>query len=188
MIRDETETNLVSFRKTIYLTIQSSLDYQECAHKLLKMQIKPGQEIELCHMFLDCCTQQRTYEKFYGLLAQVRRVSRSHELLSNVNIMRCVFRLQRFCSLNRAYAEPFCQIFTDSYHTIHRLDMNRLRNVAKFFAHLLYSNSIPWTILSIIRLNEEDTTSSSRIFIKILFQELTEFMGLVQLKEKIHDP
>ena len=71
VIRDETETNLVAFRKTIYLTIQSSLDYQECAHKLLKMQIKPGQEVELCHMFLDCCTQQRTYEKFFGLLAQV---------------------------------------------------------------------------------------------------------------------
>lgn len=76
VIRDETETNLVAFRKTIYLTIQSSLDYQECAHKLLKMQIKPGQEVELCHMFLDCCTQQRTYEKFFGLLAQVRLYSR----------------------------------------------------------------------------------------------------------------
>ncbi len=72
VIRDETETNLVAFRRTIYLTINSSLDYEECAHKLLKMQMKPGQELELCHMFLDCCAQQRTYEKFYGLLAQVK--------------------------------------------------------------------------------------------------------------------
>jgi pre-mRNA-splicing factor CWC22 len=102
--------------------------------------------------------------------------------------MRYCRARQRFCQLNRAYVEPFCQIFTDSYHTIHRLDMNRLRNVAKFFAHLLYSDSIPWTVLSIIRLNEEDTTSSSRIFIKILFQELTEFMGLAPLKKRILDP
>lgn len=71
MIIDNTETNLVAFRKTIYLTIQSSLDFEECAHKLLKMEIKPGQEKELCHMFLDCCAEQRTYEKFFGLLSQV---------------------------------------------------------------------------------------------------------------------
>jgi hypothetical protein len=28
-------------------------------------------QIELCNMILDCCAQQRTYEKFFGLLAQV---------------------------------------------------------------------------------------------------------------------
>lgn len=71
VIIDNTETNLVAFRRTVYLTINSSLDYEECAHKLLKMQLKPGQEMELCHMFLDCCAQQRTYEKFFGLLAEV---------------------------------------------------------------------------------------------------------------------
>lgn len=52
MIIDNTETNLIALRRTIYLTIQSSLDFEECAHKLMKMEIKPGQEIELCHMFL----------------------------------------------------------------------------------------------------------------------------------------
>lgn len=74
-IVDETETNLIALRRTIYLTIQSSLDHNECAHKMMKMQMKPGQEVELCHMILDCCAQQRTYEKFFGLLAQVLRLS-----------------------------------------------------------------------------------------------------------------
>ena len=60
----------MAFRRTVYLTIQSSLDFQECTHKLLKMQIKPGQEKELCNMILDCCAQQRSYEKFFGQLAQ----------------------------------------------------------------------------------------------------------------------
>lgn len=70
-IIDQTETNLVALRRTIYLTLQSSLDYEEAAHKLLKLQLKPGQEGELCNMILDCGAQQRTYEKFYGFLAQV---------------------------------------------------------------------------------------------------------------------
>jgi hypothetical protein len=45
-IIDSTETNLVALRRTIYLTIQSSLDFEECSHKLLKMQLKPGQEVK----------------------------------------------------------------------------------------------------------------------------------------------
>ncbi|KAK0070802.1 hypothetical protein PV325_014046, partial [Microctonus aethiopoides] len=57
VIVDSTETNLTALRRTIYLTIHSSLDFEECAHKLMKMQLKPGQEIELCHMFLDCCAE-----------------------------------------------------------------------------------------------------------------------------------
>ncbi|XP_028132382.1 pre-mRNA-splicing factor CWC22 homolog [Diabrotica virgifera virgifera] len=162
-IIDNTETNLISLRRTIYLTIQSSLDFEECAHKLLKMELKPGQEIELCHMFLDCCAEQRTYEKFYGLLAQ------------------------RFCQINKVYIEPFQQIFKDTYSTTHRLDANRLRNVSKFFAHLLFTDAIGWEVLDIMKLNEEDTNSSSRIFIKILFQELAEYMGLGKLNARLKD-
>ena len=52
MIVDETATNLVSLRRTIYLTIQSSLDFEEAAHKLLKMQLKPGQEVLLVRFLL----------------------------------------------------------------------------------------------------------------------------------------
>ena len=74
-IIDQTETNMVAFRRTVYLTIQSSLDFEECAHKLLKMEIKQGYEDELGNMILDCCAQQRTYEKFFGLLAQVTKPS-----------------------------------------------------------------------------------------------------------------
>lgn len=162
-IIDNTETNLITLRRTIYLTIQSSLDFEECAHKLMKMELKPGQEIELCHMFLDCCAEQRTYEKFYGLLAQ------------------------RFCQINKIYVEPFQQIFKDTYATTHRLDANRLRNVSKFFAHLLFTDAIGWEVLDIIKLNESDTNSSSRIFIKILFQELAEYMGLGKLNTRLKD-
>lgn len=163
VIIDNTETNLIALRRTIYLTIHSSLDFQECAHKLMKMQLKPGQEVELCHMFLDCCAEQRTYEKFYGLLAQ------------------------RFCQINKIYVGPFEKIFKDSYGTAHRLDTNRLRNVSKFFAHLFFTDAISWEALDCVKLNEEDTTSSSRIFVKILFQELAEYMGLGKLNERLKD-
>ncbi|XP_030069484.1 pre-mRNA-splicing factor CWC22 homolog [Microcaecilia unicolor] len=162
-IRDETEINLVSFRRTIYLAIQSSLDFEECAHKLLKMEFPDSQTKELCNMILDCCAQQRTYEKFFGLLAG------------------------RFCMLKKEYMESFEDIFKDQYDTIHRLETNKLRNVAKMFAHLLYTDSIPWSVLECIILSEETTTSSSRIFVKIFCQELCEYMGLAKLNTRLKD-
>ncbi|XP_015275629.1 PREDICTED: pre-mRNA-splicing factor CWC22 homolog [Gekko japonicus] len=162
-IHDKTEVNLVSFRRTIYLAIQSSLDFEECAHKLLKMDFPENQTKELCNMILDCCAQQRTYEKFFGLLAG------------------------RFCMLKKEYMESFEAIFKEQYDTIHRLETNKLRNVAKMFAHLLYTDSLPWSVLECITLSEETTTSSSRIFVKIFFQELSEYMGLPNLNARLKD-
>ncbi|XP_058405339.1 pre-mRNA-splicing factor CWC22 homolog isoform X3 [Diceros bicornis minor] len=162
-IHDKTEINLVSFRRTIYLAIQSSLDFEECAHKLLKMEFPESQTKELCNMILDCCAQQRTYEKFFGLLAG------------------------RFCMLKKEYMESFESIFKEQYDTIHRLETNKLRNVAKMFAHLLYTDSLPWSVLECIKLSEETTTSSSRIFVKIFFQELCEYMGLPKLNARLKD-
>ena len=103
-------------------------------------------QMELCVMLLECCSQERTYLRYYGLLGQ------------------------RFCKINKVYQENFEKCFVQQYSMIHRLETNKLRNVAKFFAHLLGTDALPWHVLSYIRLTEEDTTSSSRIFIKILFQ------------------
>ncbi|KNA08773.1 hypothetical protein SOVF_159590 [Spinacia oleracea] len=163
-IKDETETNLINLRRTIYLTIMSSVDFEEAGHKLLKIKLEPGQEMELNIMLLECCSQERTYLRYYGLLGQ------------------------RFCMLNRVYQENFDKCFVQQYSMIHRLETNKLRNVAKFFAHLLGTDALPWHVLAYIRLTEEDTTSSSRIFIKILFQELSEHLGIRLLNEKLNDP
>ncbi|XP_010685937.2 uncharacterized protein LOC104900253 [Beta vulgaris subsp. vulgaris] len=163
-IKDETETNLINLRRTIYLTIMSSVDFEEAGHKLLKIKLEPGQEMELCIMLLECCSQERTYLRYYGLLGQ------------------------RFCMLNKVHQENFEKCFVQQYSMIHRLETNKLRNVAKFFAHLLGTDALPWHVLAYIRLTEEDTTSSSRIFIKILFQELSEHLGIRLLNERLNDP
>ncbi|KHN16256.1 Pre-mRNA-splicing factor cwc22 [Glycine soja] len=124
-IKDETETNLVNLRRTIYLTIMFSVDFEEAGHKLLKIKLEPGQEMELCIMLLECCSQR--------------------ENLSSI-----------------------------------------LWSSGPAFLHD-QQNALPWHVLSYIRLTEEDTTSS-RIFIKILFQELSEHLGIQLLNERLNDP
>ena len=44
-IEDQTSTNLVNLRRTIYLTIMNALNYEEAVHKLLKVQIEEGDEV-----------------------------------------------------------------------------------------------------------------------------------------------
>ncbi|KAH0851603.1 LOW QUALITY PROTEIN: hypothetical protein HID58_094629 [Brassica napus] len=150
-IRDETETNLVNLRRTIYLTIMSSVDFEEAGHK---------QEMELCIMLLECCSQER------------ERTCVTTVLLG-----------QRFCMINKIHQENFEKCFVQQYSMIHRLETNKLRNVAKFFAHLLGTDALPWHVLAYIRLTEEDTTSSSHPF-----QELSEHLGIRLLNERLQDP
>ncbi|EER43246.1 cell cycle control protein [Histoplasma capsulatum H143] len=117
-IKDQSNTDLVNLRRTIYLTIMSSIDFEECCHKLMKITLPPGQESELPSMIIECCSQERTYSKFYGLIGE------------------------RFAKLNRLWADLFEEAFIKYYDTIHRYETNRLRNIAKFFGHMLRSDAI----------------------------------------------
>ena len=93
-----TEQDLVNLRRTIYLTIMSSAQVDECAHKLMKLQIRPGQEDEICTMLIECCAQERTYLRFYGSLGE------------------------RFCCLGATYQALFDEAFAKQYARSHRLE------------------------------------------------------------------
>ncbi|KAI8950909.1 hypothetical protein F4801DRAFT_547303 [Xylaria longipes] len=162
-IKDQSNTDLVNLRKTIYLTIMSSMDPEESVHKLLKINLPVGQEQELPSMVVECCAQEKTYTKFFGLIGE------------------------RFAKLNRLWTDLFEQAFQNKYETIHRHDTNQLRNIARFFGHLFGSDAIGWHALSVIHLNEDETTSASRIFIKILFQEISEELGMPKLQARMRD-
>lgn len=115
-------------------------------------------------MIIECCSQERSYSKFYGLVGE------------------------RLCKLNRVWMDCFESAFREYYETIHRYETNRLRNIARIFGHLLATDSITWVVLDMIKMNEDDTTSSSRIFAKIMFGEVVEAMGLKTVAERLKDP
>lgn len=73
-------------------------------------------------MIVDTCAQLRTYERFFGLLAE------------------------RFCRLRKEFQQAFEQIARDTYNTIHRFDITKLRNMARFVAHLLCTDAISWNV------------------------------------------
>ncbi|GKT80932.1 MIF4G domain-containing protein [Colletotrichum tofieldiae] len=162
-IKDQSNTDLVNLRRTIYLTVMSSIDPEEAVHKLLRVNLPAGQEPELPSMIVEICSQEKTFSKFHGLIGE------------------------RFAKLNRLWTGLFEESFADYYSKIHRYETNRLRNIARFFAHLLATDAIGWHVLSVIHLNEDETTSSSRIFIKILFQDIAEELGMAKLQARMKD-
>ena len=161
LVFDLSEQDLVRYRKMIYMIVVSSIDFEECCHKLLKQNVKEGLEGEMVNMIIECCVQERTYLKFYGLLSE------------------------RLCLLKDVYKHNYEKQFDSQYMKLHRLETNKLRNLANLYGHLLYTEAVDWMILGVIKLTEEDTTASSRIFLKIMFQELNNLLGEERLKEKM---
>lgn len=162
-IKDQSNADLVNLRRTIYLTIMSSADPEEAVHKLMKINLPAGQEPELPSMIVECCSQEKTYTKFFGLIGE------------------------RFAKINRLWCDLFEQSFAKYYDTIHRYENNKLRNIAQLFGHMFGVDALGWHCLSVIHLNEDETTSSSRIFIKILFQSIVEEIGLPKLRTRMTD-
>jgi len=114
-------------------------------------------------MIIECCSQERSYSTFYGLVGE------------------------RFSKLNRVWTDSLEEAFKTYYSTIHRYETNRLRNIARFFGHLFATDSVSWAVFSCVKINEDDTTSSSRIFVKIMMGEVMESMGLKTLAERFKD-
>lgn len=144
-IKNMTKDELLRLKEKIYLTISNSIDFEECAHKLLKMALPDDHLEEMTNMVVDCCSQERTFVKFYGLLAQ------------------------RFCEIDEKFKMLFFKIFQERYVNIFNFEAKRLRNIAKLFAHLLFTDALDWHCMECIVLTEDETTASSRIFIKVIF-------------------
>ncbi|RCV32782.1 hypothetical protein SETIT_7G030500v2 [Setaria italica] len=162
-IHDGTDTDLTTLRRTIYLKVMSSADSDEAGHKLLSV-VRPGQEAELCAMLVECSRKEKAYTSYYG------RIGR------------------RLCAMGRAYQGGFEACLAGHYSAAHRMTSDELRATARFFADLLAADAVPWRgALGRVRVTEEDTTSSLRIFIKVLFQDLGEQLGIRKLSEKVND-
>jgi pre-mRNA-splicing factor CWC22 len=164
VIHDKTGTDLVNLRRTIYLTIMSSLDFEEAGHKLLRLQLAPGDEVVVVDMVIDCCSQERTFMKFYGLLAD------------------------RFAKMSKMWCDLFAEAFIKNYDNIHQLTREKIRLVATLFSFILGTDALPWSVFQCITITEDATTSSSRIFCKYLFQDLSEQMGVNAFNERLQDP
>jgi pre-mRNA-splicing factor CWC22 len=169
-ITDLTASELLEYQKTIYLTVMSSMSSDEAVHKLLRInfgktkQDKQKNSEILADMLVKCCSQEKTYSKYFGVIGE------------------------KLCQKNNYWHEIFIQLFKRYYGIISQFETNALRNIGKFFGHLFASDKLSieksWNE---IRLTEEETTSAGRILLKFIFQEMIEELGVKEVKERLID-
>lgn len=158
-ITDMTEADTVNLRRSIYLTIMSSITADECVHKLLKLLPNDAHQKLLCDMIIECCSIEKIYLSFYGQICE------------------------RLCTIKpKIYISILDEIFAMTYANANKYETSKLRNIAQLYAYLLYTNSIEWSVLEYILLTETTTNSAIRIFVKFLFRSLVEHIGLIKLK------
>jgi pre-mRNA-splicing factor CWC22 len=162
-IADMTEQDMISLRKTIYLAISSSANFEESVHKLLSLNLRNGQEREVITMIVDACANAKNEDRFFH------------------------FQAERLCRLSRMYKSLFEESFCVKYEEMHRYETWKIRNLAKLFSHVLVTDAISWEVFGTVRLTEQDTTASTRIFLKILFNDLGENMGSDALFARVRD-
>lgn len=148
---DMSQTELIQLQKTVYLTIMSSLTSDEAVHKLLKLNYDPK---ILTDIIIKSCLQEKVYSKYYGMISEI--------LILKFPEFKLEFETK----------------FITRYEVIHQLELNEIRNFGKLYGYLISTNKLPIDLLKVIKLTENDTNSSSRIFVKFLLKEIVEELGL----------
>lgn len=64
--------NIISLRDTLNAILDISLNYQEIAHRLMEIKLRPGLEMELCRLFLNYFCEYNGYTANLGYTAQVK--------------------------------------------------------------------------------------------------------------------
>ena len=138
--------------------------FEKCVEKLPPSEVPNGQEMQLVNTLLDMCGQERMYFENYGLISA------------------------HFCASETRFTEAFERCFVEQYSKSRESnELKGLRNTTKLFAHLLCTDSMSWRVCSAIQLNESETTASSRIFLRVLLQEIAKTIGSLELKKKLLD-
>lgn len=163
---DMTSSELLNVQKTVYLTIMGSMSSDEAVHKLLKLNLNTSAGVSaneaLADMVIKCGAEEKTYSKFIGLIGE------------------------KLCFKSKKWQLVFIGLFKQYYDKIHQSGTNSVRNIGKLFGHLLACGAIPieqsWDSIT---MTEDATTSAGRIFIKFVFQEMVEEIGIADLQDLV---
>ena len=154
------------YQRQTYMHIVSSATAGEAAHKLLKVQKETKGEFDT--IIINTCINyiglEKTFNRNLGLLVQF------------------------LCNASKSNTKLVENCFSESYNQCHKYSTYRITNLACLYAYLLSTNSISWSVLSIIRLTEEDTTSAQRVFIRFLTEEIAKAMSYSEFIKKLNEP
>ncbi|VVC46032.1 Armadillo-type fold [Cinara cedri] len=141
-------------------------DYETNARKLMKLKIEQGQETMVCALLMKLCY---TTKNNYAIVERIGYIT------------------QIFVQLDEFFVKPLEQSFPHNYLNAHIFNPIEIICISKYYAHLLFSDTISWDVFSIIDINTMDKNNDSRqlIFVVTLFYELLNNLGYDNLANRI---
>lgn len=119
-------------RRNIFCVLMSSEDYLDAFEKLLRLGLKNQQEREIVHVLMDCCLQEKMFNRFYAVLAE------------------------KLCSHDRRFQMTFQFSLWDKFKELANLSSRSFSNLVQMIAHLLHRKSLSLSILKAIEFGELD--------------------------------
>ncbi|XP_056317885.1 nucleolar MIF4G domain-containing protein 1 [Danio aesculapii] len=119
-------------RRNIFCVLMSSEDFLDAYEKLLRLGLKDQQEREIVHVLMDCCLQEKMFNRFYAVLAE------------------------KLCSHDRRFQMTFQFSLWDKFRDLANLSSRSFSNLVQLVTHLLHRKSLSLSILKAIEFGELD--------------------------------
>lgn len=119
-------------RRDIFVVMMSSMDPLDAYERLLRLDLRGKQDRELIKVLMECCGQEKTYNKFYADLA-------------------CIL-----CEQNRQHKSTFQFAFWDAFKTLSEGNFSDRRaiNLARLLAGLVAGFHISLSVLKVLDMAE----------------------------------
>lgn len=160
---DLTSNEDLEFKKKVYLILKSSLSGDEAAHKLLQLRTEDKEKHKVVDIVVKSSVQEPTYSKFYGVL------------------------LERLCSTHGSWKQGLEKVLLENYVNSNTFEPAQLRILGKLWGHVLASDYLGFEVFQHFKMNEDDSTPPTRIFLKFLFQEMVADLGIENLQERLSE-
>ena len=120
-------------RKNIFVIIMSSRDINDAFERLARMELKGKEDREIVRVLVECCGQEKTFNKFYAELASL------------------------LCAHNRQFKTTLQFSFWDTFKSLddeEEISERRTINLSLMMAHLVGEFHLPLSIIKPIDMRE----------------------------------
>ncbi|XP_038982508.1 nucleolar MIF4G domain-containing protein 1 isoform X2 [Phoenix dactylifera] len=138
-------------RRAIFCIIMSGEDYIDAFEKLLRLDLSGKQDREIMRVLVDCCLQEKVFNKYYTVLAS------------------------KLCSHDKNHKFSLQYCLWDHFKELESMELNRSMNLAKFVAEMLSTFLLSLAILKTVDLTNPAQLTPKRIMhLRMLFEAVFE--------------
>ncbi|KAB8098092.1 hypothetical protein EE612_027085, partial [Oryza sativa] len=137
-------------RRAIFCIIMSAEDYVDAFEKLLRLDLSGKQDREIIRVIVDCCLQEKMFNKYYAVLAS------------------------KLCSHDKNHKFSLQYCIWDHFKELDNMELNRSMNLAKLVAEMLANFTLSLATLKVVKNLAVEVIPKRTIHFRMLFETLLQ--------------